>query len=181
MSLPSLFIWKRGWNKRNLKTGQIFEIKRDAVKVLKAYDCRHFYDSIQKLFPSLFTWKRGWNKRNLKTGQIFVIKRDAVKVLKVWNQHPRWIQASTEAMVKTHLKPKEQTKLSCLSLWVVKKEHTSTFRPSAEGCPRWRIQGWIKSSVTNSLFRELDSPLLLRSPALIETGLYWLKIRSTLV
>ena len=28
---------------------------------------------------------------------------------------------------------------------------------------------------------ELDSPLLLRSPALIETGLYWSKIRSTLV
>ena len=28
---------------------------------------------------------------------------------------------------------------------------------------------------------ELDSPLLLRSPALIETGLYWSRIRSTLV
>ena len=28
---------------------------------------------------------------------------------------------------------------------------------------------------------ELDSPLLLRSPALIDTGLYWSKIRSTLV
>ena len=26
---------KRGWNKRNLKTGQIFEIKKDAVKILK--------------------------------------------------------------------------------------------------------------------------------------------------
>ena len=35
MSLPSLFTWKRGWNKRNLKTGQIFEIKKDAVKILK--------------------------------------------------------------------------------------------------------------------------------------------------
>ena len=34
-SLPSLFTWKRGWNKRNLKTGQIFEIKKDAVKILK--------------------------------------------------------------------------------------------------------------------------------------------------
>ena len=31
----SLFTWKRGWNKRNLKTGQIFEIKKDAVKILK--------------------------------------------------------------------------------------------------------------------------------------------------
>ena len=35
LSLPSLFTWKRGWNKRNLKTGQIFEIKKDAVKILK--------------------------------------------------------------------------------------------------------------------------------------------------
>ena len=26
---------ERGWNKRNLKTGQIFEIKKDAVKILK--------------------------------------------------------------------------------------------------------------------------------------------------
>ena len=31
----SLFTWKRGWNKRNLKTGQIFEIKKDAVKIFK--------------------------------------------------------------------------------------------------------------------------------------------------
>ena len=35
MSFPSLFTWKRGWNKHNLKTGQIFEIKKDVVKILK--------------------------------------------------------------------------------------------------------------------------------------------------
>ena len=57
VSLPSLFTWKRGWNKRNLKTGQIFEIKKDAVEILKymtadismiaykivsMYICQHF-------------------------------------------------------------------------------------------------------------------------------------------
>ena len=57
VSLPSLSTWKRGWNKRNLKKGQIFEIKKDAVKILKymtsdismiaykivsMYICQHF-------------------------------------------------------------------------------------------------------------------------------------------
>ena len=50
MSLPSLFTWKRGWNKRNLKTGQIFEIKKDAVQILKHMIAHISMIAIQKLF-----------------------------------------------------------------------------------------------------------------------------------
>ena len=66
MSLPSLFTWKRGWNKRNLKTGQIFEIKKDAVKILKhmiadismiAYkNCFHAYLPKCPNFYVYFCW-----------------------------------------------------------------------------------------------------------------------------
>ena len=77
MSLPSLFTWKRGWNKRNLKTGQIFEIKRDAVKVLKAYDCRHFYDSIQK-FDSMHI------SQNVQTLCLFLLIYDKIKKRRIY-------------------------------------------------------------------------------------------------